>query len=87
VKVYIGYDSREDAAYKVAKSSLQKTSGIESEVLCADRLRAVGLYNRNVDARDNQFYDMPSQAPCSTAFATTRFFGANNLPGWFCLIH
>ena len=74
MKVYIGYDEREHAAYKVAKSSLQKTSGILAETLCADRLRAVGLYSRNIDARGNKFYDLPSQAPCSTAFATTRFF-------------
>jgi lipopolysaccharide biosynthesis glycosyltransferase len=73
VKVYIGYDVREDAAYRVAKASLYKTSGILCETLCADRLRSVGLYNRNIDARNNQFYDLPSQAPCSTEFATTRF--------------
>jgi lipopolysaccharide biosynthesis glycosyltransferase len=73
VKVYIGYDKREDAAYQVAKSSLKRSSGIDCEALCDERLRAVGLYTRNVDARDGAFYDLPSQAPCSTAFATTRF--------------
>lgn len=73
MKVYIGYDEREDAAYRVAKSSLYETSGLLCETLCADRLRAVGLYYRDIDARDNKFYDLPSQAPCSTEFATTRF--------------
>ena len=73
MKVYLGYDEREQSAYDVACDSLMDTSGIVAEPLDSDRLRMAGLYTRNVDARDNQMYDLPSQAACSTAFATSRF--------------
>lgn len=73
MKVYIGYDNRESEAYLLAKHTLQKTSGIIAEPLSIERLRSVGLYDRNVDARGGQYYDIPSQSPCSTEFATTRF--------------
>jgi lipopolysaccharide biosynthesis glycosyltransferase len=72
VKVYIGYDPAEDEAYRVAASSLYQTSGIIPEALDASRLAAFGIYRRAVDMR-GQMYDLPSNAPCSTEFAITRF--------------
>lgn len=72
MRVYIGYDPAEDAAYNVAAHTLKKHSGIVAEPLYADRLRACGLYTRTVDHR-GQKYDLPSNAPCSTEFATSRF--------------
>lgn len=73
MKAYIGYDSREDLAYQVAHDSLMYSSNIVAEPINADRLRSVGLYSRNIDARGDQQYDLPSQAPCSTQFASSRF--------------
>jgi len=72
VKVYIGYDPAEDEAYRVAASSLYETSGLIAEPLVAERLSATGLMNRPVDTR-GQMYDLPSNAPCSTEFAISRF--------------
>lgn len=73
-KVYIGYDSRESAAYEVAESSLRKRASVPVDVtpLCADRLAAGGLLRRPQDRR-GVIYDIPSNAPCSTDFAISRF--------------
>lgn len=72
MKLYIGYDDAEDVAYRAAVSSLNNVSALRVEPLIEERLRATGLYTRTVDKR-GQMYDMPSNAPCSTEFATSRF--------------
>jgi len=72
VRIYIGWDSSEQEAYRVAVKSLKKHSKIEPEPLVASRLQASGLLRRTVDAR-GQMYDLPSNAPCSTEFASSRF--------------
>lgn len=72
MKVYIGYDPAEDLAYKMAARSLKKVSSVPFEPLNAERLRSAGLYNRMIDKR-GQMYDFPSNAPCSTEFAASRF--------------
>lgn len=72
MKVYIGWDSKERDAYKVAEHTLLKTSGIVAEPLKLDRLQASGLLRRPVDWR-GQPWDLPSSAPCSTEFSISRF--------------
>lgn len=72
MRVFLGWDSREQDAYRVAERSLLTTSGLVAEPLVADRLRASGLLTRPVDFR-GQPYDLPSNAPCSTEFAVSRF--------------
>ena len=72
MRVYIGHDPAEEEAYRVAVYSLYQTSGLVAEPLYADRLADFGLYRRAVDKR-GQMYDLPSNAPCSTEFAITRF--------------
>lgn len=72
MRVYIGYDSSEDAAYRVAVKSLEVVSGLTHEPLCSERLAAAGLLTRQIDKR-GQMYDLPSNAPCSTEFAASRF--------------
>lgn len=73
-KVYIGYDGRESAAYEVAESSLRKRASEHVAVtpLCADQLAACGLLRRPQDRR-GLIYDIPSNAPCATDFAISRF--------------
>lgn len=74
MRVYIGYDQREQAAYSVAEASLLGTSPTAQAVkLDAARLAANGLYNRPMDRRDGHSYDLASDAYCSTDFAITRF--------------
>ena len=74
MKIFIGYDSRESAAYDVAESSLRKRASAPVYVtpLFADKLAACGLLRRAQDRR-GVIYDIPSNAPCSTDFAISRF--------------
>lgn len=72
MKLYMGYDQSEGRAYNAALCSLSKCSKLIPEPIDADKLRSQGLYTRAVDKR-GQMYDLPSNAPCSTDFATSRF--------------
>lgn len=73
MKVYIGYDDREQTAYYVAEKSLRKHSpSAQVTALKVDKLASCGLLRRPTDRR-GQIYDLPSNAPCSTDFAISRF--------------
>lgn len=77
MKVFVGYDAREDIAYKVCEYSIKKHQP-DAEVipLVQDNLRALGLYWREKDAL------------ASTDFSLTRFLvpALMNYQGWavFC---
>jgi lipopolysaccharide biosynthesis glycosyltransferase len=73
VRVYIGWDEREQEAYKAAVRSLAAVSP-QAHVtpLKADKLAACGLLRRPQDRR-GVIYDLPSNAQCSTDFAISRF--------------
>lgn len=73
VKVYIGWDSREPAAYEVAARTLHHHNlMLNAEPLAIDKLASHGLLRRPTDLRSG-IYDLPSNAPCSTEFALSRF--------------
>jgi len=77
MKVFIGWDSREDIAYQVCKHSIHKISPSADIVpLVQEDLRTVGLYTRDVDPLS------------STEFTFTRFLIPTimNYKGWalFC---
>lgn len=72
MRVYIGYDSREQAAFAVAAKTAGEY-GIEVVPLYESRLRAAGLLTRPMDRRDG-IYDLTSNEPQSTEFALSRFF-------------
>ena len=72
MRVLIGYDPREDSAYKVAAASLQRTSGYDAEPLNETSLRIRGLLWRPVDRR-GRMHDIVSNADQSTEFAISRF--------------
>ena len=63
LKIYVGYDSREDIAWQVCRHSLERHAGIAIEVhpLRQQSLRELGLYTRPVDGG------------ASTEFSLTRF--------------
>jgi hypothetical protein len=75
MRVYIGYDPREAAAYDVAVKSINRRTLRTADIapLDADRLRLNGLLRRPVDKRDGVMYDIHSQAPQATEFAVSRF--------------
>jgi hypothetical protein len=74
LRVFIGYDSREPEAYRVAEASLLRHASVPVSVtpLNATRLAENGLLRRPTDLR-GQRYDIPSNAPASTEFAISRF--------------
>lgn len=73
MKVYIGFEPREEAAYNVAVRSLKRVSP-EADVtpLRLDNLEACGLLRRPMDRRGGM-YDLRSNAPQATEFALSRF--------------
>jgi len=77
MKVYVGYDPREDIAYQVCKHSItSRNSAVDVVPLVQKDLRASGWYSRPVDAL------------ASTEFTFTRFLIPElmNYKGWavFC---
>jgi hypothetical protein len=72
VRIFIGWDEREQEAYRVAERSACRF-GHDPVALREDRLRKAGLFTRPVDRRDVQAYDILSNAPQSTEFANSRF--------------
>ncbi|MFA6063882.1 MAG: hypothetical protein WC736_14945 [Gallionella sp.] len=72
-KVYIGYDEREEEAYRVACKSLKSHGeAVSVTKLDAESLAAYGLLRRTTDRRGG-IYDLPSNAPASTDFHVSRF--------------
>lgn len=71
MKLFIGYDPIERAAFRALMRSVADYK-VEVEPLVEAKLRAQGLYTRLTDKR-GQYYDIVSNAPCSTEFSTSRF--------------
>lgn len=73
MRVFIGSDPRETPAVEVAVNTLRSVSGIEAELLDAERLRSAGLLSRAVDHRGGRDYDLISNESTSTRFKISRF--------------
>ena len=71
MKIWMGYDERERVAFDMAQRMLRRYD-LEATPLEIERLAASGLLRRTVDRR-GQLYDLPSNAPCATDFAASRF--------------
>jgi hypothetical protein len=77
--IWIGYDSRQAAAFAVARYSIRKFDRmIPINGLVLERLRKAGLYYRKekrvrVDEDHWQRWDVISDAPMSTDFSISRF--------------
>ncbi len=73
--LFIGYDPREDDAYKVCVYSAAHKSHVPLTIqpIKLDELRAKGLYTRPTEMRGNRLWDVISDAPMSTEFAISRF--------------
>lgn len=75
-KVFIGYDPRDDLAFKVAEQSIRRHATIPVEVIPLKEweLRQRGAYHRgyHVDGA-GQMWDVRDGQPFSTQFSFTRF--------------
>lgn len=76
VRVYVGWDPRDAAAFEVCRHSLIRHASVPVEVIALRdwELRAMGAYWRpyRVDER-GQMWDARDGAPFSTEFSYTRF--------------
>lgn len=72
LRVYIGHDAREQAAFDVAAKTA-RSFDCDVFPVYEDRLRLAGLLTRPLDRR-GQMWDFNSSAPQSTNFAISRFF-------------
>lgn len=71
---YVGYDSREDDAYRVCKFTLNTaTAPVHVVKLDQGPLRKIGLYDRPFDVVDGQRIDERDGRPFSTDFSFSRF--------------
>lgn len=85
MRVFIGYDPREDEAARVALKSLRAVSGLEAELLRLPKLVDHGLITRPVDHRGGRDYDLVSNAHAATRFALTRFLTPMLCQEGYCL--
>ena len=74
-KIFIGYDSREDLAYRVLRHSIEENLSIPIPIipLKQEVLRRIGLYRRAWREDRGQKFDVFDQRPFSTEFTFTRF--------------
>jgi hypothetical protein len=75
LRVFIGYDPRERAAFDVAVDSLRRhASGSVTVIpLKLESLQQAGLYTRPISRRSGVMYDDLSTAPMATEFSNSRF--------------
>lgn len=75
MRVFIGFDGREQAAAAVCRSSLMRVTrgGLVPEFLDVSDLRRRGLLTRIRDERGAQDYDLVSNRHYSTRFNVSRF--------------
>lgn len=74
-RIYIGYDPREDAAYRVAEYSIRRRASGPVTVVPLEltRLRAWQLLQRPYTIKNGRLWDILSDAPCATEFSLSRF--------------
>lgn len=75
IRVYLGFDKREEEAYRVAEKSILSRASVPVCItpLYLDRFRQQGLMRRPLEVGEYQTTDVISGAKQSTEFATTRF--------------
>lgn len=75
LRIFIGYDSRERAAYDVCVQSLRDHASIPLSIEPLDErmLRHAGVYRRDWRYDDGQYIDMRDNRIFSTWFSFTRF--------------
>lgn len=77
----MGYDYREDLAYKVAKYSIERRTN-STEVIKLKLQDYPDLLTRKVEMRGNQMWCPISDAPVGTEFTFTRFLIPHLTSGW-----
>lgn len=75
MKVFIGWDPREQDAWQVAAHSMRRRAsiGLDIQPLMLRQLSGAGLYCRPTGIHQGRLWDGISAAPMATEFALTRF--------------
>lgn len=73
--IHIGYEPREDDAYRVCVASIRAhlSEDIPIYPIILDEMAERGLFWRPQEMRGGQRWDVISDAPCSTEFSFSRF--------------
>ena len=71
MKIYIGFDAKEQSAYRVCEYSLRSTCNEKLDIEPLDFTRAI--YRRPYEKRGDQRYDGIDGTPFSTSFSFARF--------------
>lgn len=74
MKVFIGWDPREELACEIAKASILKHASIDVEILPISIETLGPVYKRTTLKRNGKLWDNLSNAPMSTSHAIARFF-------------
>lgn len=76
MRIYIGYDPRDEAAYNVCRATLERHCSVDIEIIPIKEweLRHKGVYWRSYTVgRDGQMWDAVDGTPFSTQFSFSRF--------------
>lgn len=76
MRVFVGYDPRQDVGYCVCRDSIlaHASASVDIRPLVLADLQNAGLYTRPTERRDGgQLWDVISDAPMATEFALSRF--------------
>lgn len=71
--VYLGWDSREQAAYEVARGSILRRTKSPLKIIPLKLNHLDGILTRPIERRDGKMWCSISNAPMSTEFAISRF--------------
>lgn len=74
MKIFIGWDPREDEACRVAQASIRQHASIDAEILPLSMQTLGSLYQRKTVEKNGRLWDSISKAPMSTSHAIARFF-------------
>ncbi len=75
LKIYVGYDAREQEEWKTCASSIIRNTSYPVEIypIKLDEMIDQNLYWRKMITKDGRLWDDISEAPCATEFAISRF--------------
>lgn len=73
IQIYMGWDSREDLPFQVARESIRKRCSTPLAIMPLRLEHLDGILTRPIEHRDGKLWCPISDAPMSTEFAISRF--------------
>lgn len=82
MKIYIGWDPREQIAYDVAEDSIRRHTPEDPEIIKLSLDSVKDIFKRPIEVKDGKLWCPISQAPMATEFAISRFCVPFLTEGW-----